>query len=155
MNPVLTSLVAVFGTLAGSTLTFIFQRHIARQGERFTRSQQLWNERTTAYSELAAALTDFRRSQNDRWHLEQADQTSSEFVKAREESYQRRADATAALCRVRLVCGDAGLGQLAQDALDAATAVHLARNEQDRAERGKVARLALDRFLTEAAAQIL
>ncbi|MGW1895285.1 hypothetical protein ACWCP6_34340 [Streptomyces sp. NPDC002004] len=155
MNPVLTSLVAVFGTLAGSTLTFTFQRHIARQSERFTRSQQLRHERTSAYSELAAALTDFRRSQNDRWHLEQADPTSAEFVKAREESYRLRADATAALCRVRLLCGDLGLSRFAQDALDAATVVNLARNEQDRAERGRAARLALDRFLDAAAAQIL
>ncbi|MBZ4020129.1 hypothetical protein [Streptomyces purpurogeneiscleroticus] len=155
MNPVFTSLVAVVGTLAGSTLTFLFQRHIARQGELFARSQQLWHEKTAAYSALAATLTDFRRSQNDRWHSRQEDPASADFARAREESYQRRADATASLCRVRLVCGDSTLSQLAQDALDAATDVHLAASEQDRAERGQAARLALDRFLAQAASQIL
>ncbi|MFD9480483.1 hypothetical protein [Streptomyces nojiriensis] len=34
MNAALTALVAVFATLAGSTLTFFFQRHVARQAER-------------------------------------------------------------------------------------------------------------------------
>lgn len=150
MNAALTSLIAVFATLAGSTLTFLFQRHIARQTEQFTRNQQLWHERVAAYSAFAAALTDFRRSQNDRWHLEQADPSSSQFISAREESYQRRADVTAALCRVRLVSSDAHLDQLAQDALDATTEIHVAHDEQDRARRGEKARLALDRFLSDA-----
>lgn len=150
MNAVLTSLVAVFATLAGSTLTFVFQRHIARQAERFSRSQQLWHERVATYSAFAAALTDFRRSQNDRWHLEQADPDSSHFVSAREESYQRRADATAVLCRVRLVSRDTRVDHLAQASLDVTTEIHLAHDEPDRAKRGEKARLALDRFLSEA-----
>lgn len=155
MNPVFTSLVAVVGTLAGATLTFLFQRHLVRQSERFARGQQLWQEKAAAYTTLIASLTDFRRSQNDRWHVERDDPASVDFVRAREESYQRRADATAAVCRVRLVCGDPALGQLAQEALDAAVDVHPARSERDRAERGRAARLALEEFLTTAASQIL
>ncbi|MER6188082.1 hypothetical protein [Streptomyces sp. NPDC001652] len=154
MNAALTGLVAVFATLAGSTLTFFFQRHIARQAERFTRDQQLWHERVASYSAFAAAVTDFRRSQNDRWHLEQADPTSPQFITAREESYQRRADATTALCRVRLICGDSVLSQLAQEALDATTEIHVAQDEQDRARRGEKARLALDRFLSDASPRV-
>ncbi|MCX4807771.1 hypothetical protein OG594_40305 [Streptomyces sp. NBC_01214] len=153
MNAALTSLVAVFATLAGSTLTFLFQRHIARQAERFARDQQVWHERISAYSAFAAALTDFRRSQNDRWHLEQADPDSPQFSSAREASYQRRADSTAALCRVRLMCGDSVLIELAQEALDATTEIHAAQDEQDRAGRGETARLALERFLTSASPQ--
>ncbi|MFG2342199.1 hypothetical protein [Streptomyces yangpuensis] len=147
MDAALTSLVAVFAALAGSTLTFVFQRHIARQTERFTRDQQLRNERIGAYSAFAAALTDFRRSQNNRWHLERADPDGPQFVSARAESYQRRADSTAALCRVRLLCGDSVLAGLAQDALDATALIHGARDEQDRSARGEAARLALDRFV--------
>ncbi|WP_046776890.1 hypothetical protein [Streptomyces yangpuensis] len=150
MDAAVTSLVAVFAALAGSTLTFLFQRHIARQAERFTRDQQLRHERLGAYGAFAAAVTDFRRSQNDRWHWEQADPDSPQFVSARAESYQRRADSTAALCRVRLLCGDSGLAELAQDALDATARIHGARDEQDRSGRGEAARLALDRFLNSA-----
>ncbi|MFD9084357.1 hypothetical protein ACFYYM_31170 [Streptomyces erythrochromogenes] len=150
MNAALTSLVAVFAALAGSTLTFVFQRHTARQTERFTREQQLRQERVGAYSSFAAALTDFRRSQNDRWHLERADPDSAQCVSARAESYQRRSEATAALCRVRLLCGGPALSELARAALDATTEIHLAGDEQDRARRGETARVALDRFLADA-----
>ncbi len=155
MNPVFTSLVAVVGTLAGSTLTFLFQRHIARQGEVFARSQQLWHEKTAAYTALAASLTDFRRSQNDRWHLERRIPPmpmSSGHAKS-PTSGGPTLPRPCAGCVLSVV--DSALSQLAQDALDAATDVHLAGSEQDRAERGQTARLALDSFLAQAASQIL
>ena len=154
MNTVLTSLVAVFATLAGSTLTFAFQRHTALQTERFTRNRQFWTERVSTYSAFAAAMTDFRRSQNDRWHLEQRDPNSSKVASARQESYQRRADATAALYRVRLVSHDPSLDLLAQAALDVTTDIHTAHDEEDRTKRGEKARIALDRFLSDALPQV-
>jgi len=154
VSSLLTGLIAVFATLAGSTLTFILQRNAARQAEQFTREQQLWHERIAAYSTFAAALTDFRRSQNDRWHLEQEDPRSPQLVLARDESYKLCASATAELCRVRLVCGSLDLSQQAQAALDATTEVHLALDEQDRAGRGEKARLALEHFLADASAHV-
>ncbi|MER6254587.1 hypothetical protein ABT224_24845 [Streptomyces sp. NPDC001584] len=66
----------------------------------------------------------------------QADPDGPRFISAREASYQRRADSTAAHCRVHLVCGDSVLIRLAQEALDATTGIHGAQDEQDRAERG-------------------
>jgi hypothetical protein len=154
VSNVLTSLIAVFAALAGSTLTFIFQWRTARHAEQFTREQELRHERIAAYSAFAAALTEFRRSENDRWHLEQDAPGSPEFVLARDESYQLRASATAELCRVHLVCGSLDLSQLAQAAFDATTEVHLAQDEQDRAGRGEKARLALEHFLATASAHV-
>jgi hypothetical protein len=144
----------VFAVLAGSPLTFVFQRNAAHHAEQFAREQQLWHERIAAYSAFAAALTDFRRSQNDRWHLEEEDPRSPQFVLAREESYKLRASATAELCRVRLICGSLDLSQLAQAALDATTEVHLARDERDRTGRGELARLALEHFLATASGHV-
>ncbi|MEU1033157.1 MULTISPECIES: hypothetical protein [Streptomyces] len=154
MNGILTSLIAVFATLAGSALTFLFQRHAAQQAEQFSREQRLWHERIAAYSDFAAAVTDFRRSQNDRWHAEQADPRSPQTVAASEASYQRRADATGALCRVQLVCGEPELSRLAQEAVDATTHIHTAHDERDRAGRGEEARLALQRFLAAASPHV-
>jgi hypothetical protein len=154
MGTLIASVIAVLGTLAGSALTFWFQRHTTRRTERFTRSQQLWQEQVAAFSGFAASLTDFRRSQNDRWHLEQADARSSEFIAARATSYELRAAATSLLCRVRRVSGSTLLGELAQVALDAATEVHLARDEHDRAGRGEQARAAVDRFVEHASAHV-
>ena len=55
------------------------------------------------------------------------------FITARDESYQLRAKATAAMCRVRLVGGDTALNQLAERALNATTEIHQAAGEEDRA----------------------
>lgn len=105
-------------------------------------------------SAFAATVTDLRRSQNDRWCLEQADPDSPQFTSAREESYQRRADATAALCRVHLINNDARLDEVTQAALDAEIEIQKAHDEPGRARRGERARLALDRFLSDASAQV-
>jgi len=154
MDGLVTSVVAVFATLAGSALTFVFQAHAARQAERFARDQQLRNERVVAYSAFAGALTDFRRAQNDRWHLEQDDAASPQFAAVRDDSYRLRATATGTLCQIRLLCGDDTLNALAQGALDAATQVLLAADEQDRAARGEKARLTLEQFLATAAIHV-
>ncbi|WP_344821452.1 hypothetical protein [Actinocorallia longicatena] len=148
------SIVAALAALSGSTLTYLFQRRTARDNERFSREQRLWQERVAAYSSFVAAATDFRRSQNDRWHLEREDPQSAPFIAAREESYRLRAQATAAACRVRLVCGDPEIGRHAQRALDIATDVHLGIDENDRATRGAAARQALDEFLTMASTHV-
>jgi hypothetical protein len=93
------------------------------------------------------ALTDFRRSQNDRWHLHEENPRSPQFINAAKESYSLRANATSAMYRVQLVCDSLDLIRLAQDALNATAEVHLAQDEQDRSIRGEKARLALDHFV--------
>jgi hypothetical protein len=154
VNSIITSLVAIIGTLCGSALTYTFQRRNTREAQAFTRGQQFWQERLAVYSEFAGALTDFRRSQNDRWHREQEDPEGAPFIAARDESYQLRAKATAAMYRVRLVGGDTKLSHLAERALNATTEVHLAATEEDRAMRGEKARLALEDFLSDASSHV-
>ena len=147
VNSIIASLAAILGVVLGSVLTYLFQARNARQAQEFARDQRLWQERLTAYSEFAGVVTDFRRSENDRWHREQEDPQGAPFISARDESYQLRAKATAALCRVQLVGGDTALSQLAEKALNATTEVHMATGEDDRARRGEKARLALQDFL--------
>jgi hypothetical protein len=57
-------------------------------------------------------------------------------------------------CWVQLVGGRAGLAWLAERALDAATEIHLAVDEGDRAARGRQARLALQDFLMAASGDV-
>jgi hypothetical protein len=99
-------------------------------------------------------MTEARRSQKDRWHLEQGDPGSAAFVAAQAESYRLRARATAQMCWVQLVGGRAGLAWLAERALDAATEIHLAVDEGDRAARGRQARLPLQDFLMAASGDV-
>jgi hypothetical protein len=152
---IITSLPAITGVVLGAVLTYLFQARNTRQAQEFARDQQFWQERLAAYSEFAGIVTDLRRSENDRWHREQEDPQGAPFISARDESYQLRAKATAAMCRVQLVGGNATLGQLAESALNDTTDVHMAADEDDRARRGEKARLALQDFLLAATDLVL
>jgi len=154
VDSIFASIVAIAGVALGSVLTYLFQARGTRQVQEFARDQQVRQERLAAYSEFAGMVTDFRRSENDRWHREHEDPQGELFISARDESYQLRARATAAMCRVQLVGGDAQLGELAERALNATTEIHYAADEEDRMARGSKARLAVQDFLIAASALI-
>ncbi|MCW2879478.1 MAG: serine/arginine repetitive matrix protein 2 [Sphaerisporangium sp.] len=154
MGSVVTSLVAILGTLLGATVTYVFQMRTAKQARQSAREERLWQERLAAYSAFAGALTDFRKSQNDRWHREQEDSQSAAYATARDDSYRQRANATAALFRLRLVTTNQELDGLASLALRLAEEIHEATDEQDRTDRGRKARRALLDFAQAAAADV-
>jgi hypothetical protein len=52
------SIIAVAGTLLGSTTTYVFQRLTAGHAEEFARNEQLRQERLAAYSAYAGAEAD-------------------------------------------------------------------------------------------------
>jgi hypothetical protein len=154
MESVVTSLVAVLGTLLGATATYVFQLRTARQARRTAREERLWQERLAAYTAFAAALTDFRKSQYDRWHRQRENPKSPEYLTARDHSYAQRATATSALFRLRLVTNSRELEQLATTALRLTEEIHDATDEQDRAHRGQQAGDALHKFTEAAAASV-
>jgi hypothetical protein len=154
MESAIASLVAIVGTLLGAAATYLFQMRTAKQTQQAVREERLWQEQLAAFSAFAAAITDFRKSQNDRWHRERDNPASAEFILARDESYRLRANATAALFRIRLVSEEGTLHDLAQQALSATENIHEAADEQGRAALGQAARLALHNFVVAASAQV-
>ncbi|GAA3709707.1 hypothetical protein GCM10022224_089030 [Nonomuraea antimicrobica] len=154
MASAITSIIAVAGTLLGVTVTYVFQTRAARQARQTAREDRLWQEQLAAYSTFAGALTDFRQSQNDRWHHEQEDPQSQAFIAARDESYKKRTDATSALFRLRLVAANEALTELAYFALKHTEDIPLASDESDRKDRGRKARRALLNFTEAAATQV-
>jgi hypothetical protein len=154
VDSIIASLAAITGVVLGSVLTYLFQVRNNRQVQLFARDQQVRQERLNAYSEFAGIVTEFRRSENDRWHREQEDPQGELFITARDESYQLRAKAMASMCRVQLVGGDTNLNQLAERALNATTEIHQAADEEDRAGRGNKARLAVQDFLLAASSHV-
>jgi hypothetical protein len=154
MESVVASLVAILGTLLGAAATYVFQLRTARQARQSAREERLWQERLAAYSTFAGALTDFRKSQNDRWHREQEDIQSAAYAAARDESYRQRANATAALFRLRLVTASQELDSLASLALKLTEGIHDATDAQDRIDRGRKARQALLKFSQAAAVDV-
>jgi hypothetical protein len=154
VDSIIASSAAITGVALGSVLTYLFQVRNTRQIQLFARDQGVRQERLAAYSDFAGIITEFRRSENDRWHREREDPQGELFVTARDESYQLRAKATAAMCRVQLVGGDTTLNQLAERALNATTEIHQATDEEDRAGRGNKARLAVQDFLLAASSHV-
>ncbi|WP_269855624.1 hypothetical protein [Streptomyces sp. RPT161] len=69
MGAVLPSVIAVLGTLLGSTVTHAFQRRTAERAARLTRDEKLRQERIDAYCGYAGALLEYRRVLVQRWFV--------------------------------------------------------------------------------------
>ncbi|MGW1021935.1 protein kilB [Streptomyces niveus] len=96
----LTAIVAVLGTLAGSLLTGALQ-HVAQRSQR--RAEEATARRTdglTAVSELASALADHRRAM---WVREDLRLRGQDWEAARADSHATRSAITAPLLRVSLL----------------------------------------------------
>jgi hypothetical protein len=103
MQSVLTSVVAVVGTLLGSYLTYLFQRRVAeRTGleSRRERRRQEFAEAVAAYASTATAL---RRAELDRGKKRIGNATPAAREEARQETYRLRAETRSAYYLVRLL----------------------------------------------------
>ncbi|MEV8631820.1 hypothetical protein AB0395_09200 [Streptosporangium sp. NPDC051023] len=102
MSAVLGSLIAVLGTLLGSLSTYLFQQRTAARAERVAREERLRQERLTAYSEFAAAVSELKRAVVTAW-LRRSDQAG--LAQALAEADRLGALAEAARFRLLLVSG--------------------------------------------------
>ena len=117
MNGVLTSVVAIFGTLAGSALTYLFGLLNARRTERAARDERLRQERINAYTAFVGAMTELRQVVTERWFLRQRGE--SELARAAyTEADRRGAAADHCRFRVRMLTDDAELLRLADAAFE-------------------------------------
>jgi hypothetical protein len=114
---IVTSVVAVVGTLLGSLATHYFQRRNWADAERFSRNERLRQERVSAYTAFGGALVNLRRAQIDRWFAEHA-QRGGDPESLRHETYRLRTSALEALFRVQLVTESKELIALGQQAID-------------------------------------
>ena len=67
MDAVMTSLIAVAGTLLGSLLTYLFQRRTALRTEAAARSERLRQEQLAACAGFAGAITELKRAVMASW----------------------------------------------------------------------------------------
>ncbi|MFI2487396.1 hypothetical protein ACH47X_10835 [Promicromonospora kroppenstedtii] len=117
MEIIVTSVVAVVGTLLGSLATHYFQRRNRADAERFERGERLRQERVSAYTTFGGALVNLRRVQIDRWFAEHRERAGDPEA-LRYESYRMRTNALEALFRVQLVTESKELIELGQQAMD-------------------------------------
>ncbi|WP_245766660.1 hypothetical protein [Streptomyces colonosanans] len=147
-------MIAIVGTLLGSTVTHAFQRNASAHDRVFAAQQQLRSDRMTVYSDFAGALTEFRRGQQDRWHRRNEDPDSSVSFEARTEAYRLRGIALHALFRVQLISSTQRLIDAAQDAYDLTSAMPKAADRAELSARGAQAREALEQFIKLAASDV-
>lgn len=116
MNGVLTSIIAVCGTLAGSSLTYLFARLTARRTEKTAREERLRQERIAAYAAFAGAMTALRQKVVSLWLLRQGNPDVADIRAGYAEADQCGAAADHARFAVRLLTEDAELLLLADAA---------------------------------------
>jgi hypothetical protein len=154
MEAVLTSAIAVVGTLLGVGFSYLVQHQMTTRNERFARWRFLQEERMAAYSAYAASLAHCRRGELDRWHRAEENPGSAEATDARLESYRLRGVARQELFRIRLVAQEPDLVRLAEEALHRVSAIHEAHDEQECHRSGDDARRAIEDFVHAAGQQI-
>ncbi|WP_371618187.1 hypothetical protein [Streptomyces sp. NBC_00454] len=107
MITVLASVVAVIGTLIGSWSTYAFQRRAAARTRAEAREERLRQERLSAYSAYAGAVTELKRAQITLWFRRRADPRDEETVLAAQlESDRLGAAAETTVFHLRLVAED-------------------------------------------------
>jgi hypothetical protein len=116
---IVTSIVAVVGTLLGSLATHYFQRRNRADTERFERSERLRQERLGAYTTFGGALVNLRRAHMDRWYASNDHREGVDTVALRYETYRLYTTAQEALFRVQLVTEPGELVELGRAAIEA------------------------------------
>ncbi|MER5762031.1 hypothetical protein [Streptomyces sp. NPDC002082] len=154
MEAVLASLIAVAGTLLGSVVTFAVQRRTSAQAEVFARSQQLRQERLTAYSAYAGSVTALKQATVALWFRLREAPDSPETRQAFTECDRLGAATENAQFRVRLLAQDSALVALAASAFDAVAPLRTASTQAELALREQHLHDALNAFMTAATTQI-
>lgn len=156
MEAVLASMIAVAGTLLGSTVTYVFQHLGARRAERIARQERLWRERMTVYSEFAGAATELLRANISLWFLLQRRDQFDE--KSRRDAYteadRRGAAANHARFRVQMIASDPSLVARADATFGPMDALRDAADRDELAGHEQRCRSLIEDFVTAARAEV-
>ena len=109
MASAVAAIIAVAGTLLGSTLTYLFQLGAPERAEASAFQRELSSERISTYGAYSAALTDWRRGQLDWYNRRKEDSAGEMTLAARVESYRLKGLTRTALSQVQLIASDQAL----------------------------------------------
>lgn len=121
MSSIWTAVVAVAGTLFGSSLTYLFQRSTLRRTAAESRSEKRREEFTNAVAAYASVAATLRRAEFDRAMKRLEGVKGDEREAVRQETYRLRAEAQSAYYLVRLLADPDIDGELVRDAEDVIT----------------------------------
>ncbi|WP_147404234.1 hypothetical protein [Nocardia panacis] len=153
MSAVLSSLVAVAGTLLGSAATFFFQRASADRTAALGFVEKLRQDRLNAYNAFGDAAIEYRRAENDRWfRLQEGDGEASQA--AAKVAHTTRASARSALVRIALLTSDTRMQDLGNEIIQVSRSISQANGADEREKRAARAKLLIDAVIERAAAQV-
>ncbi|MFH8404474.1 pRL2-23 [Streptomyces sp. NPDC018019] len=141
MDTMLTSVIAVLGTLAGAAVSGLLQHRAARTVRADARAEQQRRDQMNAVTALAVALSDHRRAM---WEVRDADltgQSPQRIQELRDESHRTRSAITDPAVRLRLLITDETVRAAATAAT---TATYVMREAADLDELQALRRGALE-----------
>ncbi|MFD7918891.1 protein kilB [Streptomyces sp. NPDC059740] len=144
----LSSIIAVIGTLAGAALSYLLQHRAARAERAEARAETRRSEQLAAVTALVSALADHRRAMWVREDLA-LNGPSDAYTAARAASHETRSALTAPLLTVTLLIP--ALAATAQAAAQATYDMRRAETARALADQRDAALVAADRLVTEAA----
>ncbi|PVE13141.1 hypothetical protein [Streptomyces scopuliridis] len=116
----ISTLIAVLGTLAGVVISGLFQHRAAGRTEAAARTAELRRERLAAVTELAGRISAHRRAMYMRGDARLRGESAERVEQLRAESHVTRSEVTEPLVRVRILVQDPAV-RAAADFMVAAT----------------------------------
>ncbi|MEU7020939.1 protein kilB [Streptomyces sp. NPDC046203] len=152
MEAVVTSVVAVVGTLLGAVVAGVLQHRLTRQERIAAQDSELRRERLAAVTNLVAAIAEHRRAMWARENLRLNGADSAVYEHARTASHTTRAAVTAPLTAVQILAP--ALAEHAETAARTTFSLRNAATEDILAARRAAAIEAADRLVHAAVTAI-
>ncbi|MEU8692127.1 protein kilB [Streptomyces sp. NPDC048665] len=152
MDSLVSSVIAVVGTLLGAVVAGLLQHRVSRVDRQEAQDQALRRERLSAVTSLVAALSEHRRAMWVREDLRLSGAPSDAYAEARAQSHTTRAAITAPLTAVKILAPS--LSEAAEHAARACYSLRAVADEDVLTARREAAIAASDRLVNAAAALI-
>lgn len=147
MNAIVTSVIAVLGTLLGSSVTHVFQQRSARRLERNALDATLRRERLDVYGTYAGLLVDLRQALLHHWFCVHEGRDADDEAALRKRSFELRSGTQHALFQLQLICDEPELTAAAVEAFTSVGAINRAQDRTDLDARRDATRSLIDGFV--------
>ncbi|MBO0916858.1 hypothetical protein [Streptomyces laculatispora] len=147
MDAIATSVIAVLGTLLGSTVTHVFQQRSARRTEANAHRERLRQGRLDVYGTYAGLLVDFRQAMLHHWFCVHEGRDPDDEVSLRNRSFELRSKTQHALFQLQLITAEPPLIAAAVEVFSAVGRINRAEDLDDVAARRAATRNLIDAFV--------
>lgn len=155
MTAIITTALAILGTIAGAIVSGHYQQRAALSTERVSRGEAIRRDRLAAVTDLAQAISDHRSALWIRGDAKLTGAAADRLAELRSRSHETRSAVTRPLIALRVLITDATVRQAADAMVSATYAMRDADTATDRLTQAReAAKVAHDRFVDIAAAYL-